>query len=240
MFVRLFYDISHEVAQSPFFNRYFILDNNLVKSGWISWQTTIPWYWLNIVFMSKHARETIQIHRIPSKFPLPTHLTNLLSVNILSICWFLTASVGTSGFPLGNCLFPRMAYFGASRRRQWHPSPVLLPGKSHGWRSLVGCSPWGREELDMTEWLHFHFSLSCIGEGNGNPLQCPCLENPRDGGAWWAAVYEVTQSQTRLEWLSSSRSDGCSVESDANVRSPQRQHKSSPRVHVGHLINHVF
>ena len=52
------------------------------------------------------------------------------------------------------------------------------------WRSLVGCSPWGREESDMTEWLHFHFSLSCIGEGNGDPLQCSCLENPRDGGAW--------------------------------------------------------
>ena len=69
------------------------------------------------------------------------------------------------------------------RRRQWHPTPVLLPGKSHGWRSLVGCSPWGREESDMTELLHFHFSLSCIGEGNGNPLQCSCLKNPRDGGA---------------------------------------------------------
>ena len=60
---------------------------------------------------------------------------------------------------------------------------VFLPGKSHGQRSLVGCSPWGLEELDMTERLHFHFSLSCIGEGNGNPLQCSCLENPRDGGA---------------------------------------------------------
>ena len=58
--------------------------------------------------------------------------------------------------------------------------------------------------LDMTEWLHFHFSLSCIGEGNGNPLQCSCLENPRDGGAWWAALYGVAQSQTRLKWLSSS------------------------------------
>ena len=70
------------------------------------------------------------------------------------------------------------------RRRQWQPIPVLLPGKSHGRRSLVGCSPWGLEESDTTEWLNFHFSLSCIGEGNGNPLQCSCLENPRDGGAW--------------------------------------------------------
>ena len=66
-------------------------------------------------------------------------------------------------------------------RRQWHPTPVLLPGKSHGWSSLVGYSAWGRKESDMTEWLHFHFSLSCIGEGNGNRLQCSCLENPRDG-----------------------------------------------------------
>ena len=57
-------------------------------------------------------------------------------------------------------------------------------------------SPWGREESDTTEQLHFHFSLSCIGEGNGNPLQCFCLENPRDGGAWWAAVCGVAQSQT--------------------------------------------
>ena len=57
-----------------------------------------------------------------------------------------------------------------NRRRRWRPTPVLLPGKSHGQRSLVGCSPWGREESDMTEWLHFHFSLPCI-EGNDNPLQ---------------------------------------------------------------------
>ena len=75
--------------------------------------------------------------------------------------------------------------YSLERRRQWHPTPVLLPGISHGWRSLVGCSPWGREDLDTTERLHFHFSLSCIGEGNDNPLQCSCLENPRDGGAWW-------------------------------------------------------
>ena len=86
---------------------------------------------------------------------------------------------------------------------QWHPTPVLLPGKSHGRRSLEGCSPWGCWGLDATERLHFHFSLSCIGEGNGNPLQCSCLENPRDGVAWWAAVYGVAQSQTRLKWLSS-------------------------------------
>ena len=91
-------------------------------------------------------------------------------------------------------------------RRQWHPTPVLLPGKSHGWRSLVGCSPWGRKESDTTERLHFNFPLSCIGEGNGNPLQCSCLENPRDRGARWAAIYGVAQSRTRLKRLSSSSS----------------------------------
>ena len=56
----------------------------------------------------------------------------------------------------------------------------------------------GSLESDTTERLHFHFSLSCIGEGNGNPLQCSCLENPRDGGAWWAALYGVAKSWTRL------------------------------------------
>ena len=91
-------------------------------------------------------------------------------------------------------------------RRQWHPTLVLLPGKSHGRRSLVGCSPWERGESDTTERFHFHFSLSCIGEGNGNPLQHSCLENPRDRGAWWAAVYGVTESRTRLKRLSSSSS----------------------------------
>ena len=91
-------------------------------------------------------------------------------------------------------------------RRQWQPIPVLWPGKSHGRRCLVGCSPWGREESNTTGRFHFHFSLSRIGEGNGNRLQCSCLENPRDGGAWWAAVYGVAQSQTRLKRLSSSSS----------------------------------
>ena len=66
----------------------------------------------------------------------------------------------------------------------------------------MGCSPLGCEESDMTKRLHFHFSLSCIGEGTGNPLQYSCLENPRDGGAWWAAVYGVVQSRTRLKQLS--------------------------------------
>src|SRR5574341_1438754 len=101
-------------------------------------------------------------------------------------------------------------------RRQWHPTPVLLPGKSHGRRSLVGCSPWGCEESDTTEQLHFHFSLSCIGEGNGNPLQCSCLENPRDREAWWAAVYGVAQSRTRLKRLSSSSSRNPEQQAESN------------------------
>ena len=85
------------------------------------------------------------------------------------------------------------------RRRQWHPTPVLLPGRSHGWRSLLGCSPWGREESYWTARFHFHFSLSCVGEGNGNPLQCSCLESPRDGGGlvgcrlWGRAELDTTE-----------------------------------------------
>ena len=81
-------------------------------------------------------------------------------------------------------------------RRQWHPTPVLLPGKSHGRRSLVGCSPRGRKETDTTERLHFHFSLSCIGEGNGNPLQYSCLENPRDRSVVGCRLWGLTESDT--------------------------------------------
>ena len=113
-------------------------------------------------------------------------------------------------------------------RRKWQPNTVLLPGKSYGQRSLVGYSPWGREESDTTEWLYFHFSLSCIEEGNGNLLHSrasreglwsirkyfwnrsysySCLENPRDRGAWWAAVYGIVQGRTQLKWLSRSSSN---------------------------------
>ena len=116
-------------------------------------------------------------------------------------CGTLLAFI-TNVHPLQNfkSMFPipaRMHLFASAlapitRRRQWHPTPVLLPGKSHG--------------RDTTERLHFHFLLSCIGEGNGNPLRCSYLENPRDGGAWWAAVYGISQSLTRLKRLSSSSS----------------------------------
>ena len=113
-------------------------------------------------------------------------------------CLFISVSVG-----LWATMLVTLVYHA---EKAMHPTPVLLPGKSHGRRSLVGCHLWGRTELDTTERLHFHFSLWCIGEGNGNPLQCSCLENPRDGGAWWAAVYGVAQRRTRLKRLSSSSS----------------------------------
>ena len=93
--------------------------------------------------------------------------------------WISLQSKGLSRV-VSNTTVQKHQFFGA-QRRQWHPTPVLLPGKSHRWRSLVGYNPLGREELDTTEWLHFHFSLSCTGEGNGSPLQYSCLENPRDG-----------------------------------------------------------
>ena len=84
----------------------------------------------------------------------------------------------------------------------------------------------------MTERLHIHFPLSCIGEGNGNPLQCSCLENPMDGGAWWASIYGVTQSRTRLKQLSSSsRPKKCkplfSCRNKNNYRLIKQLHKSS-------------
>ena len=90
------------------------------------------------------------------------------------------------------------------QRRHWWPTPVLLPGTSHGWRSLIGCTPWGHWESDRTEEFHFRFSLLCIGVGNGKSPKCSCLENPRDRGAWRAPIYGVTQSQTWLMRLSSS------------------------------------
>ena len=111
----------------------------------------------------------------------------------------LSPWVRSNSHPLSHWCHPTIS----SRRRQWHPTPVLLPGKSHGRRSLEGCSPWGRWGSGTTERLHFHSSLWCIWEGNGNPLQCSCLEDPRDEVAWWAAIYGVAQGQTQLKWLSS-------------------------------------
>ena len=102
-----------------------------------------------------------------------------------------------------------------ARRRQWQPTPVLLPRKCTEEMKMI-LLPWTEEpgrlqsmgSLRVGHNLATSLSLSCIGEGNGNPLQCSCLENPRDGGAWWAAVYGVAQSWTRLKRLSSSSSQG--------------------------------
>ena len=112
-------------------------------------------------------------------------------------------------------------------RRRWHPTPVLLPGKSHGRRSLVGCSPWGLKESDMTEWLHFHFSLSCIGEGNGNPLQCSCLENPRDGEP--GGLPSMGSHRVGHDWsdLAAAVQFSCSVVSDC-LRPHESQHTRLP------------
>ena len=122
------------------------------------------------------------------------HTTRLYGLSTFKVCKNLTKS-----FYFSHC---KQTFW----RRQWHPTPVLLPGKSHGQRSLVGYSPWGRQELDTTERLHFHLSVSCIGDENGNPLRCSCLENPRDRGTWRVSVYGVAQSRTRLKRFSSSSS----------------------------------
>ena len=129
-------------------------------------------------------------------FVTKTSLT--LQMHLLQLTFFI------SFFVFKPFLFaPPHTYYW---RRQWQLIPLLLSGKSHGQRSMVSCSPWSREQSETTEWLHFQFSLSCIGEGNGNPLQCSYLEKPRDSGAWQAAVYGVAQSWTRLKRLSSSSS----------------------------------
>ena len=137
---------------------------------------------------------------------------------MVTICmsYFMTGSAskdhGTNKLPLTRkvisfCLFILFMRFSRQEsEKAMAPHSSTLAWKTHVWRSLVGYSLWGREESDMTERLHFHFSLSCIGEKNSNPLQCSCLENPRDAGAWWAAVYGVAQSRTRLKRLRSSSS----------------------------------
>ena len=162
---------------------------------------------------SEHLCDSLKIYYL-KLFTIFTTICNVIiffqKINCGSVhsfsCMFIFIIINCCSLFYFCFLFP-LVYFGLFKnlfhRRQWQPTPVLLLGKSHGWRSLLGCSPWGREESDTTERLPFHFSLSCTGEGNGNPLQCSCLENPRDGGAWWAAVYGVTQSQTWLKWLSS-------------------------------------
>ena len=145
--------------------------------------------------MDRGAWHSTYIYNILQYIYIYHHLANHYDVHLkLTQCFMSIISqfFKKVSFDISSLLF-------SFQGRQWHPTPVLLPGKSHGWRSLVVCSPWGRYESDATARLHFHFSLSCIGEGNGNPLQCSCLENRRDGGAWRAAIYGVAQSPTQLK-----------------------------------------
>ena len=108
-----------------------------------------------------------------------------LSSNTKSVCMLYIFP----GIVISRALFLKL-------EKAMAPHSSTLAWKIHGRRSLVGCSPWGHEVSDTTKRLHFHFSLSCIGEGNGSPLQCSCLENPRDSGAWWGGVSGVAQSRT--------------------------------------------
>ena len=113
-------------------------------------------------------------------FPSPMHESEKLKVKVKSLSGFqLLATPWTAAHQAP----PSMGF---SRQEDWNGVPLPSPQL-----------PWGLSKIEgTTEQLHFHFSLSCIGEGNGNPLQCSCLENPRDSGAWWAAVYGVAQSRT--------------------------------------------
>ena len=100
----------------------------------------------------------------------------------------------------------KKGYLEDSAEKALAPDSSTLAWKIPWMEEPGGLWSMGSLRVGHKEQLHFHFSLSHIGEGNGNPLQCSCLENPRDGGAWWAAVYGITQSWTQLKWLSSSSS----------------------------------
>ena len=141
---------------------------------------------------------------LPSIIPASVQFSSVQSLS--HVQFFATPWTTACQASLSITNSPSLPKLMSTGRRQWQPTPILLPGESCGWRSLVGCSPWGCNESAMTERLHFHFSLSCTGEGSGNPLQCSCLENPRGCGAWWDAVYGVSQSQRWLKQLSSSSS----------------------------------
>ena len=160
----------------------------------------------NSVFLDVNL--TILTLNIPGKWP------SLLPGNPLCT-WLVSSSL----YLLNELLIPSLLFkLPTTSSKQIFHFPVLKREKAMAphsstlaWKipwteSLVGCSPWGRWESDTTEWLHFQFSLLCIGEENGNPLQCSCLENPRGWGAWWAAVYGMAQSRTQLKWLSISSS----------------------------------
>ena len=172
---------------------------------------SFPFLWKDCLSDLSNEREylvlMISAGRLRSQicFYLSSSSLNLFILSSFKDAWSCSESMTSFG-DNQICSGIRLYYSFNHWRRQWQPTPVLLSGKSHGWRSLVGCSPWGHWESDRTERLHFHFPLSCIEEGNGNPLQCSCLENPRDRRAWWAAIYGVTEGWTWLKRLSSSSS----------------------------------
>ena len=116
--------------------------------------------------------------------------------------------------------------------------PVLLPGKSHGRRSLVHCSPWGHEESDTTEPLHFHFSLSCIGEGNGNTLQCSCLENPWDGSLVGCCLWGRRVGHDWSDLAAAASAVVCQVLKKLKVPLPQINKKISTRENEEELSWH--
>ena len=149
--------------------------------------SSLPWF-MDLIF------------QVPTQYCSLQYRTLLLSpVTPTTGCCFCFGSISSFFVELFLHL-TLVAYWAPTdlgQRRKWQPTPVLLPGEFHGCRSLVGCSPWGHKESDTTEWLHF-LSIVPFGEENGNPLQCSCLENPMDGEAWWAAVYGVAKSRTRL------------------------------------------
>ena len=131
---------------------------------------------------------------------------------------------------MGKCIYFYFSLFSyIIQRRKWQPTPVFLPRESCGRRSLVGCVHRVAQSRTRLKRLSMH---ACIGEGNGNPLQYYGLENPRNRGAWWAAVYGVAQSGTRLKRLSNGGGSGC----------PYRNEPvDTARARVGwHLVKYHF
>ena len=110
----------------------------------------------------------------------------------------LSFTLTSENYIISLVTYPLKYWFSRNVLCNFSHSDIIVntPGKSLGQRSLVGYSPWCHCESGTTQQIHFHFSLSCIGEGNGNPLQCSFLENPRDWGTWWTTVYGVAQSRS--------------------------------------------
>ena len=129
---------------------------------------------------SKDLEGVTEIRRVESPYKRALHLwlEALCGINRMLTSPVVCSLLSVCLRPVSSVVF--VATCETSAEKAMAPHSSTLAWKIHGWRSLVGCSPWGRTESDTTERLHFHFSLSCIGEGNGNPLQCSCLDNPRD------------------------------------------------------------